>query len=88
MEVDDLLLIADGVGSLFDEIVVVKFEMSVGTRSRLLRPGRSRGFELVKSEMDSEAIVMNPPLLAGNEGAENAPKPTETVAFETSELVK
>lgn len=32
----DLLLIADGVGSLFDEIVVVKFEMSVETRSRLL----------------------------------------------------
>ena len=30
MEVDELLSIADGVGSLFDEMVVVKLDMSAG----------------------------------------------------------
>jgi hypothetical protein len=39
MEVDDLVSIADDVGSLFDEIVVVKLEMSAGTRPRLQRLG-------------------------------------------------
>lgn len=42
----------------------------------------------MNSEIDSEAIVMNPPLLAGNEGVENAPKPTKTAAFKTSKRAK
>ena len=35
MEVDELLSIADGVGSLFDEMVVVKLDMSAGMWSQL-----------------------------------------------------
>jgi hypothetical protein len=83
MEADDMVSIADGVGSLFDEIVVVKFEISAGARSRLPRSRESEGFDVVKSEMDSEGIVMNAPPLAGKEGVVKAPKTGRTIASES-----
>lgn len=80
MEVDDLVSIADDAGCLSDEIVVVKLEMSTGTRPWF--PGSER-FGVVNSEMDSEGIVMNAPPLAPNEGVVKAPGTISAIAYET-----